>query len=163
MRCLISALFAVFFLTGCCNIEYTGKQEAPLKSGKDVVLYFSEKQYPQNSTAVILGDVKANAGTNWTARQVQKKMRDFAAEKGANGILIERIERIPAGEARPDQVKNLPSKTWGVGDNSNNAVQNFRDDMVNYSKKPEAQEEIYRIVIHGKLLKVTEKKENNVK
>lgn len=157
MKLIILAFFAAILLTGCCNIEYSGKQEEPLKSAKQVVLYFSEKQYPGNSKLEVMGDVKASAGTNWTAQQVQAEMRVFAAKKGANGLLIERIERIPAGEARPDQVKNLPSKSWRVGDNSNSAVQYFRDDMTNYSKKSENKEEIFRIVIHGKLLKVTKK------
>ena len=164
MKHLIAAVFAAIFLTGCCNIEYAGKEATPLKSEKDVVLYFSDKQYPRGATAEVLGDVKASAGTNWTAQQVQAKLRVFAAEKGANGLLIEKIERIPAGEARPDQIKNLPAKSWTVSDNSNSAAQYFRDDMINYSKKPEVQEEIYRIVIYGKLLKVSQKmQEKNAK
>lgn len=157
MKLAILALFAAIFLTGCCNIEYAGKEGEPLRSEKEVVLYFSKDQYPKNAALEVMGDVKASAGTNWTVQQLQRKMKSFAADKGANGLLIDRVERIPAGEARPDQVKNLPSKSWGVGDNSNSAVQYFRDDMTNYSKKSEAQEEIYRIVIHGKLLKITQK------
>ena len=161
MKNLISAVFAAIFLTGCCNIEYAGKEAAPLKSGKDVILYFSDKQYPQGASAEVLGDVKASAGTNWTAQQIQAKLRTFAAEKGANGLLIEKIERIPAGEARPDQVKNLPAKSWRVGDNSNSAAQHFRDDMINYSRVSEAQEEIFRTVIYGKLLRVTQKQKGS--
>lgn len=157
MKSLLLSMAALLLLSGCCNIDYKGKEFTPLKSEKEVVLYFSADQYPKNAKMEIMGDVTASAGTNWSARQIQEKLRGFAAEKGANGILIDRVERIPAGEARPDQVKNLPSKSWGVGDNSSSAVQHFRDDMTNYSKKPESQEELYRIVIRGKLLKVSEK------
>lgn len=157
MKTFCLAVIAVIFLTGCCNIEYTGKEAQPLKSEKNVILYFSDKQYPADSSVEVLGNVKASAGTNWTARQIQSKLRKFAAEKGANGILIERIARIPAGEARPDQVKNLPSKSWVVGDNSSSAAKHFREDMTNYSKEPEAQEEIFRIVIQGKLLKINKR------
>ncbi|MBE6405995.1 MAG: hypothetical protein E7040_08240 [Lentisphaerae bacterium] len=158
MKQIILALAAAFFLTGCCNIEYKGKELSPLQSSKAVVLYFSPNQYPKNSAQDVLGDAKISGGTNWTTQELQAKLKSFAAEKGANGVLIERIERVPAGEARPDQVKNLPSKTWVVGDNSSSASKHFREDMTNYSKKPEAQEEIYRIVIHAKLLNVTEKR-----
>ncbi|MBQ9771846.1 MAG: hypothetical protein IJW23_08490 [Lentisphaeria bacterium] len=158
MKQFFLALAAALFLTGCCNIEYTGKEQAPLRSGNDTVLYFSPDQYPPDTVQEVLGTAKASAGTNWTIREIQAKLRKFAAEKGANGILIERIERIPAGEARPDQVKNLPSKTWVVGDNSSSASKHFREDMTNYSRKPEAQEEIYRIVIHAKLLNISKKK-----
>ena len=158
MKQFFLTLAAVLFLTGCCNIEYTGKEQPPLRSGNDTVLYFSPDQYPANSRQEVLGTARASAGTNWTTREIQAKLRKFAAAKGANGILIERIERIPAGEARPDQVKNLPSKSWVVGDSSGSASKHFREDMTNYSKKPEAQEELYRIVIHAKLLNISKKK-----
>ena len=158
MKQLFLALTAALFLTGCCNIEYAGKEQTPLQSETDVVLYFSPEQYPANSKQEVLGKAKASAGTNWTIREIQTKLKSFAASKGANGILIERIERVPAGEARPDQVKNLPSKTWVVGDNSNSASKHFIEDMTNYSVKPEAQEEIYRIIVHATLLNITGKK-----
>ncbi len=157
MKKLILALITAMVLTGCCNIEYQGKELQPLKSEKEVVLYYSPNQYPEGSKQEILGSATVSGGTNWTAQQLQEKLRIFASEKGANALLIERIERIPAGEARPDQVKNLPAKTWRVGDSSNSAVQYFRDDMTNYSREQEVQEEIYRVVIHAKLLKITTK------
>ena len=157
MKKLILALIAAMVLAGCCNIEYQGKELQPLKSEKEVVLYYSPNQYPKDSKQEMLGSATVSGGTNWTAQQLQAKLRAFAAEKGANGLLIERIERIPAGEARPDQVKNLPAKSWRVGDSSNSAVQYFRDDMTHYSREQEAQEEIYRVVIHAKLLKITVK------
>lgn len=157
MKKLFPALIAAIFLSGCCQIDYNGKELQPLKSEKNVVLYYSPSQYPAGSKQELLGEVTASAGTNWTAQQVQAKLRKFAAEKGANGLLIDRIERIPAGEARPDQVKNQPAKTWRVGDSSNSAVQYFRDDMTNYNRTTETQEEIYRIVIHAKLLKISTK------
>lgn len=158
MKIIFPALIVLIFLTGCCNIEYKGTELPPLKSEQNVILYFSAEQYPKHSVQEVLGTAKASAGTNWTAQQVQAKLKNFAASKGANGLLIERIERIPAGEARPDQVKNLPAKNWGVGDSSGNAVQTFRDDMTSYSKKTETPEELYRIVIHAKLLKISGRK-----
>ena len=157
MKQIFLALTAALFLTGCCNIEYTGKEQTPLQSDSDVVLYFSPDQYPKNSKQEVLGKAKATAGTNWTIREIQTKLKEFAASKGANGILIERIDRIPAGEARPDQVKNLPSKTWVVGDNSNSASKHFIEDMTNYSVKPEAQQEVYRTEVHATLLNITGK------
>ena len=147
-------LGSLILLAGCCNIEYNGKTAEPLTSEKDVVMYFSNDQYPKDSVAETMGDVSITAGTNWDTQRLQAKLRQFAAEKGANGLLIEKIERIPAGKARPDQIKNLSAKTWNVGDNSQSASHHFREDMLNYSKKEDAEQEIYRIVIRGKLLQI---------
>ena len=57
MKQFFLALAAALFLTGCCNIEYTGKEQAPLRSGNDTVLYFSPDQYPPNTVQEVLGIV----------------------------------------------------------------------------------------------------------
>lgn len=155
-KLFFSAVFSVC-LTGCYNIDYRGEELPPIASGSDVVLYFSQEQFPQGAHIDFLGDAVASAGTNWNARELQEKLRKFAAAKGANGILIEKVEKVPAGKARPDQIKNLPSKSWDVDDNSQNAYKYFREDMLNYSRTEAAEEEIYKLVIRAKILKISEK------
>ena len=147
---------AAVLLTACSSIEYNGEERAPVAAGKDVVLYFSPEQFPKNSKQEILGEAVISAGTNWTMPQLQDKLKKFAAEKGANGLLIDRVEKIPAGKARADQIKNIPAKTWQVDDTSHNAAQYFKDDMTNYSKKADSDQEIYRLSIRAKLVRLSE-------
>ena len=157
MKRLLAGIALLLLVSGCCSIEYNGKEIAQIVRKDQVELYFSQEQFPKNADQEVLGDAVASAGTNWTARELQAKLKDFAAEKGANGILIDKIEKIPAGKARADQIKNLPSKTWQVDDNSSNAAAYFRDDMTNYSKKEADEQEVYRLVIRAKLIRFTEK------
>ena len=157
MKRLFAGIVLILFMTGCCSIEYSGISLEKITGKDQIVLYFSQEQIPQNTETEILGDAVASAGSNWNARELQEKLKKFAADKGANGILIEKIEKVPAGKARPDQIKNLPSKTWDVDDTTSNAVKYFREDMVNYSKKEQPEETVYRLVIRAKLLRVTGK------
>ena len=157
MKRVFFSIAAAVLLSACSSIEYNGEERTPVVEGKNVVLYFSQEQFPKDTKQEILGDAVISAGTNWTLPQLQEKLKNFAAEKGANGLLIDRIEKIPAGKARADQVKNLPAKTWQVDDTSHNAAQYFRDDMTNYSKKTDAEQEIYRLCIRAKLVRISEK------
>jgi hypothetical protein len=153
---LIFPAVVLMLSAGCYQIGYSGKSLDCI-SGKDqIVLYYSQEQFPADTEPEILGEAVASAGSGWSVRDLQEKLKRFAAEKGANGILIEKIEKIPAGKARADQIKNLSSPSWIVDDNSQNAYSYFREDMLNYSKTEPAEQEVYRLVIRAKLVRIAE-------
>ena len=158
MKCkhlLISAVI-LFLAAGCYRIEYSGESLERITGKDQIVLYYSREQFPENAKTEILGYAVAAAGSGWNARELQEKLKSFAADKGANGILIEKIEKIPDGKARADQIKNQSSPAWIVDDTSQNAFRYFREDMLNYSRTEPAEQEIYRLVIRAKLVRVTE-------
>ena len=157
MKKLFFSAVAAVLLSACSNIDYNGEERTPVVSGKDVVLYFSPEQFPRDAKQEILGEAVASADSNWTLQQLQDKLKDFAAKKGANGILVDKVEKIPDGKARADQIKNLPAKTWQVDDTSHNASQYFRDDMTNYSRKDGSEQSVYRLNIRAKLIRFSEK------
>ena len=116
-------------------------------------LYFSEEQIPVKDYKV-LGEATATAGMTYTAVDVEAKLRSFAREKGANGVLIVDIKRIYAGKARPDQIKNQTDFQWVVDDSSGSSFRYFREDMLNYSKNEGQEKAVYDILIKAKLISV---------
>ena len=158
MRRLVTAAAVVFtaaILSACVNISYDGISKEPLPSNEKVNLYFSKDQIPGKDYKV-MGKLTASAGTTYSAAEVEGKIKNFAREKGANGVLITDIKRVFEGEARPDQIKNQPSYQWIVDGSSGNAFRYFRENMLDYSKKEGPEKPIYDITIEAELLTVPE-------
>ena len=146
-------LSSLLLLNGCINIQYDGISDPPLSDSEAVELYFSEEQIPVKDYKV-LGEATATAGMTYTAVDVEAKLRSFAREKGANGVLIVDIKRIYAGKARPDQIKNQSDFKWVVDDSSGSSFRYFREDMLNYSKNEGQEKAVYDILIKAKLFSV---------
>ena len=149
----ISLLPLLMLLCGCINIQYEGSSEPPLPDSEAVELYFSADQIPVKDYTV-LGAATASAGMTYTATDVEAKLRSFAREKGANGVLIVDIKRIYAGKARADQIKNQSDFQWIVDDSSGSSFRYFREDMLNYSKNEGQEKPVYDILIKAKLISV---------
>ena len=153
-RILLSALPMLFSLTGCINISYDGEAESPLPPNEKVALYFSPDQIPKVPYKK-LGTAVASANSTYTAAEVESDLKKFARTKGANGVLIVRIKRTPAGMARPDQINNERSYSWIPDDTSHNSYTYFREDMTTYGEKENAEKMTYDISISAELLKVS--------
>ncbi len=153
---LVFALVCLVLSAACYSIDYKGKSDSPLPSDVPVVMYYSPQQIPVKNYTV-LGEATADAGTTWTAAQLEAKIKNFARSKGANGVLIVSVDKIPEGEARPDQVRNRQAMSWVVDDSSYNSFRYFREDMLDYGKPLRGEEEVYDLKIKAKLLVVPQK------
>lgn len=150
------ASFSLAAFTACINIDYNGISDPPLPSGEKVTMYFSPEQIPVKNYTV-LGSLTASAGTTYSSGEVEAKIKNFARDKGANGVLITDVDRIYAGMARPNQINNNAGYRWIVDDSSGNSFRYFREDMLDYSKVEKPEKPVYDITIKAKLLKVPEK------
>ena len=142
---LCFAAFAMATLTACISIDYDGISDPPLPSGEKVTLYFSADQLPVKEYTV-----------TYSSAEVESKIRNFARDKGANGVLITDVDRIYAGMARSDQINNQASYRWIVDDSSGNSFRYFREDMLDYSKRSQPEKPVYDITIKAKLLRLPE-------
>ena len=159
MKKMLSLLLGSLFmaaLTACINIDYDGISDPPLSSGEKVTVYFSPEQIPVKEYT-ILGTLTASAGTTYTSTEVEAKIKNFARDNGANGVLITDVDRVYAGMARTDQINNQASYRWIVDDSSGNSFRYFREDMLDYSKRNQPEKPVYDITIKAKLLRLPEK------
>ena len=154
---LLLASLAVTLLTACISIDYDGISDPPLPSGEKVTVFFSPEQIPVKEYTV-LGSLTASAGTTYTSAEVEAKIKNFARDNGANGVLITDVDRVYAGMARTDQINNKAGYRWIVDDSSGNSFRYFREDMLDYSKRNQPEKPVYDITIKAKLLRLQEKK-----
>ncbi len=152
---LLLASLTAAALTACINIDYDGISDPPLPFGEKVTVYFSPEQIPVKKYTE-LGTLTASAGTTYTSAEVEAKIKNFARDKGANGVLITDIDRVYAGMARTDQINNQASYRWIVDDSSGNSFRYFREDMLDYSKRSQPEKPVYDITIKAKLLRLPE-------
>lgn len=90
-RFLILSLL-MLLAASCTKIDYVGEEYPPTDH---VDLYFSFADAPAGHK--VMGYIVASAPDMVSAEKMQKKMMEKARAKGADGLIIEGIERYQAG------------------------------------------------------------------
>ncbi|PWB76141.1 hypothetical protein C3F09_00905 [candidate division GN15 bacterium] len=88
--CLLLPLLLV--AASCTKIDYVGEEYPPTNH---VDMYFSMADAPTG--AKVMGYIVASAPDMVSAEKMQKKMMEKARVKGADGIVIEGLNRYQAG------------------------------------------------------------------
>ena len=92
MKKLLVLVALVMVLASCTKIDYVGEEYPPTDH---VDLYFSTSDAPAGHK--VMGYIVASAPDMVSAEKMQKKMMEKAREKGADGLIIEGLQRYQAG------------------------------------------------------------------
>jgi len=92
MRKLLALLPVLIVIASCTKIDYVGEEYPPTNH---VDLYFSMADAPTGYK--VMGYIVASAPDMVSAEKMQKKMMEKARAKGADGLVIEGLQRYQAG------------------------------------------------------------------
>jgi len=92
MKRLFVLLAVLLALASCTKIDYVGEEYPPTNR---VDIYFSMADAPTGSK--VMGYIVASAPDMVSAEKMQKKMMEKARAKGADGLVIEGLQRYQAG------------------------------------------------------------------
>jgi len=92
MRKLLVLLPILIVIASCTKIDYVGEEYPPTDH---VDIYFSMADAPAGCR--VMGYIVASAPDMVSAEKMQKKMMEKARAKGADGLVIEGIQRYQAG------------------------------------------------------------------
>lgn len=109
---LIIILSLILLIAGCTKIDYIGEEYAPTDR---VDVFFDEANI--ETDYVIMGQVIATAGDIVGSEKMLNDIKKKAMEKGADGIIIQGMERYVSGEKTTytEETKETKKSTKTVG------------------------------------------------
>jgi len=145
---------ACLILAACASVEYQGDSLPPLSSDSQVKFYLAT-ELEKMADVRVLGTAEYTARPSLTAKDIRDELRSAARRKGANGIRIVYMEKIPDGEARRDQINNTGAPQWNVSDNSDTSLA-YMKNSINYSDLRDKEKTIYKTFVKAEFLSVPE-------
>ena len=150
----LAAAVACFILAACSSVEYTGETLPALDSDAPVKFYLAS-ELEKMPGVTYLGTAEYTARPSLTSKDIRMTLQSAARSKGANGIRIISMEKIPDGEARKDQINNSGAPQWNVSDNSDTSL-SYMKNTINYSDVRDKEKTIYKTFVKAEFLSVPE-------
>lgn len=146
--CFALALAANF--CGCAGVCYKGKIFPALPPDFPVAVYHSARNVPASFR--IIGHGEFTAPPEMTSAEILDLFRKTARARGSDAFLVTGVKRIPAGEARADQVENAPPvDLWPVDDSS--SANQYQLDTILYSSGSDPELILYKTRVRASFLR----------
>ena len=131
-----NVLFAIgvwLAIWGCTKIDYIGESYPPTTSPD---MYFSEADI--TLAYKVMGHLVATAPDLVSAEKMQKKIMEKARQNGADGVIIEGLERYKSGEStnysETTQQKGKKTVTSGSSSTSTEEKKEIRATFIKYKR-----------------------------
>ncbi len=150
----LAAAVAGLILAACSSVDYRGESLPALRSDVPVKFYLAT-ELEKMPDARVLGTAEYTARPLDTSKDIRDTLRKEARRKGANGIRIIYMEKVPDGEARRDQINNTGAPQWNVNDNSDTSLNSIKN-TINYSDVRDKEKTVYKTYVKAEFLSVPE-------
>ncbi len=156
-RCLPTILCAALcFGAACSSVTYEGETLDALPSDAQVFYYMNRNKGEKPPVgSVALGIAEYTASPNENSAAIRRTLSRAARERGANAVVILRMDKIPAGEARSDQIYNQTAPGWVITDNSDTAL-TYMKDSIDYAYGKDAEKPLFKTKVKAEFYSVPE-------
>ena len=147
---------AACFCAACSAVKYEGESLPPLPSDARVAYFLNKNKGEKPPVgSVALGVAEYVASPTENTAKIRRVLSEAAREHGANAVVILRMDKVPDGEARADQIYNRPAPGWVISDNSDTAL-TYMKDSIEYAYGKDPEKRLYKTVVKAEFYSVPE-------
>lgn len=150
---IAAAVLAAGLLSACSSWNYDGEERPALPPDSEVAFFSEKESVPAGFQSLGKFSYVSSAAAGADSVSFRKGLRIKALENGANGVLLLRVRRIPAGEARQDQLRNTQAPGWNTEDNSATSYSYTVNTIQLAGENRDPEKKLYKTEVEGELLR----------